>query len=653
MVRIRPAAPSLRHPRTGAPLAPVGYTASGRAVWPILGGDGTDPLTRINELSERGVENLTPEELGELRDLIRAEAEAVSPEDTTPETIAHLNLVADIAVQVRAEDGRRAEVAAAAAGEAEAARTRLAEALGEPETPAEPAAEEPPAEAPAVAETPAEPAATPEPVAASARPQPVRLSQVRQTPQAHREPPAANPSNGVAATLTASAGSHAGQRVDGRSEDEQMDILADAFTTAFADARASHGQGGRVLVAATRWSTGDERLKGKGQGGDASSNRAMMDRAARAQGLGRSEMVRDSSGALVASGGLCRPVGVDYNIPLWANLAEPVKAALPSIDAPRGGLQYGLPQHYDATLYGGSVGLWSAANDAAPGQANTGPNSNPTGTGPTVKPCLEIDCGAFAETDVEAITSCVVVSNFRGRFAPENVQTLMTYSQEAFAAQSEIERLKQMRQAAKHVTVAQAFGAVRDLFNFYDRLRAYYRSVYRLSDNTPLRIVQMQYVREIIRTDLRKAAFPYEAGAGAPDTSLAISDAQIDAMFTAVGLTPVWALDDDTGDQTFASAGAGTQSSPATFPVFPQRSGHTGTGVSVLRALVYPEGTFQRLDGGELNLGVVRDSALNAVNKYQVFSEIFEAVAFRGFEATDFVLDGVANGATAGTITPA
>lgn len=642
MARIRPtvAALSLRHPRTGAPIVPVGYTTGGRAIWPILGGDGTDPLARINELSERGVENLTPDELTELRGLIRAEAEAVSPEDTTPETIAHLNQVADIATAVRAEDDRRTEIAQAAQGEAEAARARLTEALGEPEAPAAeetaPPAETPPATAETPAETPAEALVS---VAASARPQPVKLSQVRQTPQPHRDPPAASAPSGIVASLTASAGRATGQRLDSRSEDEQLEDLADGFDQAFRDARAGRSTGGRILVASSRWSSSERALASDNSAG---TNRKLMDAAAREQGLG-----------LTASGGLCRPVTVDYSIPTWANLAEPIKAALPSIDAPRGGLQYGVPAVYSAATYGAGVGIWSATNDASPGGADTGPNSNPTGTGITVKPCVEIDCGAFLEVDVEAITECATISNFRGRFAPENVNVLMTYLQEAFVASAEIERLKQMRQAAKHVTVAQAFGASRDLFNFYDKLRAYFRSIYRLSDNVPLRIVQMEYVREIIRTDLRKAAFPYEAGTGGPATSFAVTDAEIDAMFAGMGLTPVWALDDDTGDQTFASASAGTAVSPSTFPVYPQRSGHTGTGVQAIRALVYPEGSFQRLDGGQLNLGVVRDSALNAVNKYQVFSEIFEAVAFRGFEAIDFVGDFISNGATAGTITPA
>jgi hypothetical protein len=31
------------HPVTGAPITPLGYRKDGRAIWPVLGGDGTDP----------------------------------------------------------------------------------------------------------------------------------------------------------------------------------------------------------------------------------------------------------------------------------------------------------------------------------------------------------------------------------------------------------------------------------------------------------------------------------------------------------------------------------------------------------------------------------------------------------------------------------
>jgi hypothetical protein len=49
--------------------------------------------------------------------------------------------------------------------------------------------------------------------------------------------------------------------------------------------------------------------------------------------------------------------------------------------------------------------------------------------------------------------------------------------------------------------------------------------------------------------------------------------------------------------------------------------------------LLFVTGTYQFLDGGRLDLGVVRDSTLDATNDYETFVETFEGAAFRGIEA--------------------
>ena len=123
---------------------------------------------------------------------------------------------------------------------------------------------------------------------------------------------------------------------------------------------------------------------------------------------------------------------------------------------------------------------------------------------------------------------------------------------------------------------------------------------------------------ELIRVDLRKAAFPYEGDSGG--NSLFVTDAMIDGWLAAVGLIPVWVLGEHLGDQMFAKATPGTKGTSSVFPVFPL--GTAAAGTVKVRAIVYPEGTFQFFDGGELNLGVVRDFALNAVNKCHFFGGI-------------------------------
>jgi hypothetical protein len=44
--------------------------------------------------------------------------------------------------------------------------------------------------------------------------------------------------------------------------------------------------------------------------------------------------------------------------------------------------------------------------------------------------------------------------------------------------------------------------------------------------------------------------------------------------------------------------------------------------------LGFPEGTFLYIDGGTLDLGLVRDSTLNSTNDFQVFGEIFNNTVF-------------------------
>jgi hypothetical protein len=70
----------------------------------------------------------------------------------------------------------------------------------------------------------------------------------------------------------------------------------------------------------------------------------------------------------------------------------------------------------------------------------------------------------------------------------------------------------------------------------------------------------------------------------------------------------------------------------------------------VLDWLLFVTGTFQFLDGGRLDLGVVRDSVLDATNDYETFVEPFEGIAFRGNEVYQVQSTIKPTGGSAGTI---
>jgi hypothetical protein len=88
-------------------------------------------------------------------------------------------------------------------------------------------------------------------------------------------------------------------------------------------------------------------------------------------------------------------------------------------------------------------------------------------------------------------------------------------------------------------------------------------------------------------------------------------------------------------EQVYDNVSAG-----ATVPQFP---------TSVDTAL-FVTGTKLFLDGGTLDLGVVRDSQLNARNRYRQFFETFEGVADRGIESLRVVIPAGPSGMSAGTV---
>jgi hypothetical protein len=106
----------------------------------------------------------------------------------------------------------------------------------------------------------------------------------------------------------------------------------------------------------------------------------------------------------------------------------------------------------------------------------------------------------------------------------------------------------------------------------------------------------------------------------------------------------VWHLDGqpEPADKSYPSQVFATPAAKGAIPQFPTK----------VAWMCFPEGAIQFLDGGRLDLGVVRDSTSDATNDYECFVETFESIVFRGFAggALQLVSTLCANGATAGTV---
>ena len=96
----------------------------------------------------------------------------------------------------------------------------------------------------------------------------------------------------------------------------------------------------------------------------------------------------------------------------------------------------------------------------------------------------------------------------------------------------------------------------------------------------------------------------------------------------------IWALDGRAarrpGPRRSSTRSRPTPRSPRTTPSR-RGSQRRSFGISLSR------GHSERLDAGVLDVGVVRDSTLDATNDSELFSEVFEGVAFRGVEALTII----------------
>jgi hypothetical protein len=329
--------------------------------------------------------------------------------------------------------------------------------------------------------------------------------------------------------------------------------------------------------------------------------------------------------ALLASGGICAPGNVDYTVPTWASALRPLRDGLPSFQATRGALRYVTPP--SIADVSSSTEVWTEATDASPGELT--------------KPVYHVTCGEMVEVFVDAIPTRLGFGNMAGRFAPEQMAANVDLAA-AYAARVAEDNLLDSLAAAciAGVTSAKVLGATRDLLTVINQAAAGLRSRHRIASSTMLTAVFPAWVRDLVRVDLaREIAHAQDAGWN----SLMVTDDMVTALLRASGANPIFHLD----GQPNTVAGGVAQTFPAQ-----SASGAINPFPGKMVWYLFPEGSVQFLDGGRLDLGVVRDSVLDATNDFELFVEPFEQLAFRGFTgaAIQYVSTLCANGTSAGTV---
>jgi hypothetical protein len=536
---------------------------------------------------------LTVEELATLRQAIQDEFTTLDGEDRTPEVASSMTELAEAADQLMAEESNRAAAQAEADTAAEAARERIS-ALAppeEPETPeAEPEAEAETPEAEAPAETPA---AEPEPVAASGQ----RLARMAAGQRTAQPSPEAADPDGESRKAVVVASGALRTRKDKTEPIESRRELAEAMCETLGHMHRSSPPRGDIIVAsATVEYPEDRRLTD-----DAWHNSEIIEAVCGPM----AQRVDPMSMALVASGGICLPVNVDYAVPTWATAERPIRDGLAAFQATRGGLRFVQPP--DIAEWEAATAIWTEATDASPG-AET-------------KPVVAMVCGAEELVYVEAVSTRIGFGNMQSRFAPEQVAANTDLAIAAAARVAENNLLNEIAAVCvKGVTAGTAslLGSTRELIPTIALAVAQQQQLHRLPDDQAYTAIFPRWVRELIRADLARESAHQQTESW---NSLAITNAQIDELFKPYNVNPIWHLD---------GQGAGVEGSVSQIFASPSKAAIAKFPTKLVW-YIFPDGGIQFLDAGRLDLGVVRDSTLDATNDYETFVETFEGIAKRTY----------------------
>lgn len=327
--------------------------------------------------------------------------------------------------------------------------------------------------------------------------------------------------------------------------------------------------------------------------------------------------------ALVAAGGWCSPSEIRYD---FYNIADSDGLVdLPTVGIQRGGLKWPISPSYADVVsgFGGSSGSplwsWTETQDIA---AVTGTAQSGT------KTCGRVPCVSFDEQRLSCDGVCLTVGNLTEDAFPELIANYGSLLLTAHAHKMNAQRITRMI-ALSTVSAAATgtgfttggAGVVAPVIGAVSLAAIDYRDKYAMADGAVLEVVLPRWIRSMMRSDLRK-----RTGVD----MLEIADARLMRMFDAEGVRVQWVND-------YQVRGAG----------FPGNSTALTGWPTTVQFMIYAPGTFLRGTGLRLDLGVIRDSVLNATNDHTaIWSEECELLAKPGHESRVYTVAICADGTT-------
>lgn len=335
---------------------------------------------------------------------------------------------------------------------------------------------------------------------------------------------------------------------------------------------------------------------------------------------------RQGMEALVAAGGWCAPSEIRYEFfqisevsGLWD---------VPTFGVRRGGLRW--PQSLslsDFFALSGAPASGIATNATMPWEW-TEADDIAAITGSPTKLCLRPPCPDFDEARLELFGICVLAGNLTDTAFPELIRH--------FIAQVVIAHARAMNR--RHLTIAALESTLTEphhsgediaqqILGGYDLNATDYREKHGMRDTAVLEGVLPSWLRGAMRSGVAKQN-------GRELAAIDVQDALLMDWFDTRNIRMQWVQDWQTRDVATGIAPA-SGAIPTNWP-------------TEVDGLLYAPGTFGRGNGMNLDLGVVRDSVLNAQNDHTAaWSEEATLIAKFGHESRRLHFTGlVASGHT-------
>ncbi len=345
---------------------------------------------------------------------------------------------------------------------------------------------------------------------------------------------------------------------------------------------------------------------------------------------------RQAMEALVAAGGWCAPSEIRYEFFQISDVAGLWDA--PTFGVQRGGIRF--PLRGGLSLFD-FFALSGAPASGVPSAATmpwewTEADDIATVTGAGAKLCLRPPCPTFDEVRLRAFGLCVTAGNLTEDAYPELIRHFIA---QTVIAHARVINRRHIAIAAAASTATTPAGTNTDsptthILGGYELNAVDYREKHGMAPNAVLEGVMPSWTRGLIRSDLAK-----RNGFDGPQ-GLNIADQMMSDFFDTRSIRMQWVQDWQTRGLPGGIA-AVDGSIPTNWPVSVQ-------------GMLYAPGTWGRGNGMRLDLGVVRDSVLNAENDHTAaWSEEATLIAQFGHESRLITFDDlVANGASGSQQTP-